>query len=312
MPKPRNIELQVGVFVALAIAVLAITVFVLGDQRSLFSSKTRLYTSFPNINGLVVGAPVRLAGVDVGRVADIRFPEDLSRPEAQLELAVEDRYMPRIRRDSRAFIDSKGLLGDKIINVTPGTPAASPLHDGDELVAGQGSSLEQLAQRVEKTAAAIGDAAETAEGAVSNIASPEVAANIRRITASLAAVLEQVQSGDGLAHALIYERAPARRLAGILVNLEEASDNARSAGKRLDGAVAELAEMGERLNRISAHVEAGQGTLGGLLIDPSVYEDLKTVLGNIDRNVIFKALVRMTIKQGDIERPAKLARPLSP
>jgi phospholipid/cholesterol/gamma-HCH transport system substrate-binding protein len=46
-----------------------------------------------------------------------------------------------------------------------------------------------------------------------------------------------------------------------------------------------------------------------LLVDPSVYEDMKTVLGNIERNLVFKALVRMTIKEDGMQRPAKLARP---
>lgn len=332
MPRRRNITLQVGVLVALAIAVLVMIVFVLGDQRSLFSSKTRLHTSFADINGLVVGAPVRLAGVDVGRVSDVSFGDDLSRAEARLELAIEDRYMPRVRRDSRAFIDSKGLLGDKIINLTVGSPSAGPLQDGDEIKAGQGPSLEQLAQRVDTTAAAIGQAAVAAEGAVSSLASPEITENIRRITAALAAVLEEMQHGQGLAHALIYDRAPARRVSAILGNLESASADARSVGKRLDGVLAaleqgpgtlhsllyghegqalmaDLAELGDRLNRISAQVEAGQGTVGGLLVDPSVYEDMKTVLGNVERNVVFKALVRMTLKEGNIQRPAQVARP---
>jgi phospholipid/cholesterol/gamma-HCH transport system substrate-binding protein len=191
-----------------------------------------------------------------------------------------------------------------------------------------------LAQRVEKTATAIGDAAETAGGAVSSIASPEVTENIRRITGALAALTEEVQHGEGLAHALIYDRAPARRVSAILSNLEDATKDASTVSKRLDRVVgaleqgpgtlhtllygdegaallADLAELGERLNRISAQVEAGQGTIGGLLVDPSVYEDMKTVLGNVERNVIFKALARMTIKNGDIERPAKLAKPLN-
>ena len=55
-----------------------------------------------------------------------------------------------------------------------------------------------------------------------------------------------------------------------------------------------------------ANLEKGRGTVGGLMVDPSVYEDLKTILGNVQRNVLLKALIRFTIKQGDIERPAHL------
>jgi phospholipid/cholesterol/gamma-HCH transport system substrate-binding protein len=68
--------------------------------------------------------------------------------------------------------------------------------------------------------------------------------------------------------------------------------------------VRDLADFSARINRIAAHVERGRGTLGGLVVDPSVYEDMKTVLGNIERNTVLKSLIRMTIKQDGIQRPA--------
>jgi phospholipid/cholesterol/gamma-HCH transport system substrate-binding protein len=80
-------------------------------------------------------------------------------------------------------------------------------------------------------------------------------------------------------------------------------------GKQL---VTDLATLAARLDRISNNVEHGRGTVGGLLVDPSVYEDMKTVLGNIERNVFFKALVRMTIKEDGLKRPAAVARPAAP
>ena len=84
----RNMHLRVGLFVAFALGVLIVTVFVIGQERSLFTPRTTLYTSFRDINGLVEGAAVRLAGVDVGRVTGIAFSEDLARPDARVELAV--------------------------------------------------------------------------------------------------------------------------------------------------------------------------------------------------------------------------------
>jgi len=368
MPK-KTTHVRVGLFVAVALAVLIVTVFVIGQERSMFTSKTRLYTSFTDINGLVEGAPVRLAGVDVGRVKAIAFADDLERPEARVELAIENRYMTRVRRDSRAYIDSKGLLGDKIINLTVGSSSAPRLEDGDFVTPGQGVSLEALAKRVEGTATAIGDAALAAQGAVGNLASPEITENVRRITDALASVLEEVQYGDGIAHQVVYDPVSADQVAAIFANLADASAKARSAAGRFDGALArvergpgtlnalvygeqgaealvewrragagvaeladqlnhgdglapallhdeagrtlvrDLTEFTSRLNRLSRDVERGRGTLGGLMVDPSIYEDMKTVLGNIERNVLFKALIRMTIKEDDIQRPAKQARP---
>lgn len=359
MSKHTRTDLRVGLFVALALGLLIATVFVVGKEGSLFTPKTLLYTSFADVNGLVVGAPVRLAGVDVGRVSAIAFSEELAQPEARVELAIEDRYMARVRSDSRAYIDSKGLLGDKIINLSPGTPAGSALADGDYVQPRPGLSLEALSKQVESTATAIGDAAQEAQGALADLASPEVADNLRRITGSLASILEQVEHGDGLLHRVIYDREYERRAAAVLANLSDMSRSARSAARHGDALLAQLeagggptleewrragagvaqltdalnrgdgvagalirgeegralvrdlGEFAQRINRIAGEVESGRGTLGGLLVDPSVYEELKTVLGNVERNVLFKALIRMTIKEENLARPAKTAAPLS-
>lgn len=243
-------NLKVGVFVAVALLILTLAVFVIGQERSMFTRKTRVYTSFDDINGLVVGAPVRLAGVDVGRVTRISFSEDLTRPEATIELAIEDEFIARVRKDSRAFIDSKGLLGDKLINLSVGSPKEPQLKDGDFVVPKPSLSLEAMARDLEETAASISRAAKTAETALKDLASPEVTDNLRRITGSLAAILESVEKGDSVAHRLVYDEKYAGHVEQILRNLETTSENASSASARVD--------------RVVARVEEGPGTLHAL------------------------------------------------
>jgi len=100
-------------------------------------------------------------------------------------------------------------------------------------------------------------------------------------------VTDHLNNGPGLAHTLLRDPA----------------------GREL---MHDFAEFADRLNRISIDIERGRGTLGALIVDPSVYEDLKKVLGNIERNVLFKALIRMTIKNDGIQRPAMEPEPLDP
>lgn len=347
-------NVRVGVFVIIALLVLTVTVFVIGQERSMFTSKMKVHTSFADINGLVVGAPVRLAGVDVGRVTKIAFSDDLRRPEARIEIAIESEFTPRLRRDSRAFIDSKGLLGDKLINLSVGSPSEPAVKSGDYITPRQGSSFESVAKELEQTAGAVGRAAQSAQGAVDRVATPEVSENVRRITASLASILEEVdrsevmtrleaaighaesasarvdrvlarvEHGPGTLHSLAYGNdapeaiAEWKRAATGITELT----NALNHGDGLVAALAhdesgqlllrDLASFSARLDRIAKGVEHGRGTLGGLVVDPSIYEDMKTVLGNIDRSVAFKALVRMTIKEDGLERPALQARPVAP
>ncbi|HKP59005.1 MAG TPA: MlaD family protein [Polyangiales bacterium] len=362
MPKSRSRQnLRVGIFVAAALAVFAVAIFVIGQERSMFVSKARLHTSFPDINGLVIGAPVRLAGMDIGRVTKLTFASELEFAEARVELAIDESYLPRIRGDSFAYIDSKGLLGDKLINLTVGTPQTPALRDGDYVQPKAGLSFEGLAAQLEGTARAITRTADSATTAVDGLATPELADNLKRITGSLAALLERVEHGDGLAHDLLYDPSlsgrvkvalesastAAKRVDGIVSRVESGPGNLHTLvyddelsralaaferaghgladatdqinrGDGLIGALlrdpqgprllADLSDFSARLDRIAARVERGDGTLGGLVVDPSVYEDMKTVLGNIERNNVLKALIRLTITQDDIQRPALEAR----
>ncbi|MET0390929.1 MAG: MlaD family protein [Polyangiales bacterium] len=365
----RRTALRVGIFVVLGIAVLTFAVLVLGAKGGLFQSKSTLYVDLSNINGLVVGAPVRLAGLDIGRVSKIHFSEDLNRREARVELSVQERYLPRVRGDSRAFIDSKGLLGDKLINITIGSPDQAQLREGDVIPARDGVSMEELAAKVNQAVTSITRVTDQAGTVLEGLAQPETRADMQRVLHSVAGILEGVEHSDGVAHRLIYDRGYADEVDGILretqgglAALRGALEHVRAVTAEVEGgkgtaheliygqrgaaaltdiqqASAELAQLvravrtepgllhtliydersgdmlaqwsdfSERVNRLSQQVEQGHGTLGGLLVDPSIYDDLKSLLGNIERSVLFKALIRYTIKEGDIKRPALMPAP---
>jgi phospholipid/cholesterol/gamma-HCH transport system substrate-binding protein len=358
---------RVGVFLVLGIVVAVVAVFTLGSKGGLFESKTTLYAHFADINGLVPGAPVRLAGLDVGTVRAIRFSEDLSRREASVELAVKNRYMGRVRADSKAFIDSKGLLGDKLVNITIGTAQSRELQDGDTIKTRPSLSIEDLTTKVNQAVASVTHATDEAGEFLEVLADPQVRTDLKSIVHSLAAVGEGVVQNDGVLHRLVYDRKYADQVGGILTETHETiaglrrgvdhvqaiagavqsgdgtlheliygkqgvqavSDLQQAAGElaalmhavrtepglvhsliydeKSGQLVQQWADVSERIDRITSEVEKGRGTIGGLLVDPSVYEDLKTVLGNIERNVLFKALIRFTIKQDGLKRPALMA-----
>lgn len=362
----QQTALRVGLFLAICTAVLAFAIVLLGSKSGLFARKVTLYASFENVNGLVVGAPVRLAGLDVGRVSKIMFPDDLRQREARIELAIQERYFPRLRSDSRAFIDSKGLLGDKLINLTIGSPDQPPLREGDLIPTRSALSIEELAGQVKTAVASITHVSDRAGALLEGLAQPASVADIQRILHSVAGILEGVEHADGVAHRLIYDRTYADEVAGILRETQRSLGALHASlthvehitrevqGGRgalheliygqhgaqtfadLQAAAAELSQLvndvrnkpgllhaliydpasgemlaewtdfSERINRLSKNIERGQGTLGGLLVDPSVYEDLKSLLGNIERNVVFKALVRYTIKEDELKRPASM------
>lgn len=367
MTPERKMALRVGAFLTAGLVVAGAIIFLIGEKRGLFTRQVTLYANFADTGGLVAGAPVRLAGLDVGAVGQIEFSAEVGRKEARVELSIGAHYLDRIRHDSEAFIDSKGLLGDKIVSISLGSAAAAAHQDGDTLRTRAGPSMEDLATKLGDAFTSVTSVSRSADTAIQAFTTEQVRADFARITASTADLLEQVEHGDGLAHRLLYDRAWADEIGatlgearGALTNIESATarvdriltqietgngsgheliygtagkqalDNLRDStatlaavlGEVRDGkgllhsviydeeqarAVHELTQMAVRLNRVAADVEKGRGTIGGLLVDPSVYEDLKTILGNVERNVLLKALIRFTIKEGDIERPAKVA-----
>ena len=127
-----SLQLRVGAFVLAGLLVFAGLVYMLGRSAGLFERQYRLVASFGQIGGLIQGATVRLAGVAVGHVGEIQLPEPGS-AKVRVELLIARRVQDRIRADSLARIETLGLLGDKIIDVTLGSPGAAVLQDGGEL-----------------------------------------------------------------------------------------------------------------------------------------------------------------------------------
>ncbi len=365
----RATRMRVGIFLAVCFLLGGLAVIAIGEKGGLFARKATLFVYFDNVNGLVVGAPVRLGGLDVGTVSEIRFAQQLERQEARVTLSIKATYMARVREDSRAFIDSKGLLGDKIVNITLGSAQAKALPDGATLETKTSPSMEHLATQIEHALTAVTRVTESADTAIRELATEEVRSDIGRIVKSIANILGEIESGEGVAHRIVYDRKYAREVEGILVETRTTVARMRSAIERIDRTVAEiqhgegmmhelvygetgkqtleelrsaaselstvvrevregegllhnlifeeeegrilehLAATADRINRITEDIEKGRGTLGGLVVDPSVYEDLKTILGNVERNVLLKAVMRFTIKEGDIERPAPVPTP---
>jgi phospholipid/cholesterol/gamma-HCH transport system substrate-binding protein len=110
-------KLKIGVFTIIGIVVLFLAIFLIGSQRNLFSSTYTLHGTFKNVGGLMVGNNVRLAGINVGVVSDIDLITDST---AKVEVTLNTKYQKFIKTDARLAIGSDGLIGDKLVNISPG------------------------------------------------------------------------------------------------------------------------------------------------------------------------------------------------
>ena len=256
-------ELKVGIFVVVILFLFGVGIFAIGSHQKYFQRQYTLWASFSNIKGLIVGAPVRLAGLTVGRVNDIRFPSDPKTKTITVELKIKKGVQKRICEDSIASIQTMGLLGDKYVEISLGSPQCGVMEDNAHIKSVEPIDLMEYATKLEETIDAV-----------------------NTILIDVKAISGQIRGGKGLLHAILYDPA-----GGELVNnLAVASDSAGDLMKDLSSTV-------KSVDNIVKKVERGEGSLGGLINDPTVYEDLKVILGGGKQSKTIKGLVRYTIKK---------------
>lgn len=353
-------ETKVGAFVLAGLIATGGVIFLIGEERQLFKDKLTYQVAFTDVQGLRRGSPVRMGGVDIGAVDAVRYGEDAKDAKIYVDISVVEDESRRLRQDSVASIEGKGLLGDKMIVVTVGNPSkpAIPVggripsreaEDMTQMIAKLGSittQVEKVVTNLERTSGSLADEkfhedlkssvnslsgilnsmnrgegyvgrmlndpaeAERISKVVDNLA--DVTAELGRTTQGVNAILARVQNGPGLAHEVIYSEESAKTVSQFggaadelritLKGIREGNGLARSVIYGDDASQATMANlnaMSNDLRQIVADVRAGKGTVGALLVDPSVYEDLKMVLGNVERNRALRALVRYSIKKDE-------------
>jgi phospholipid/cholesterol/gamma-HCH transport system substrate-binding protein len=365
-PQRRTRAIKVGLFLAAGLTMILALLLVVGRSQRPFAAKVHLHTAFRNTAGLIVGAPVRLGGVDVGTVEEIRFAPDLAVKEVSVALAVEAQYLTRIRTDSRAMLTAKGLLGDLTVTITVGNASAPPLADGGFVPSSESQSITEMVDALQGGISDVRSLSQGLRGRLDVILTPELGADVGRLVHALADEAEAVQRGPGLAHALIYDPQLAGAARAVAGDARRGAGDLASAMARLDRiaaavqsggtlhrlvyqddlgpmladaqrATAELAEataairaghgplhalvygregdellrnltaLSRTLKTVGDDTAAGKGTLGALLRDPTIYEDLKVILHDVQRNTLLKALVRFTIEHDGLATDAPAA-----
>lgn len=137
MSRPRALELKVGLLIVVALGLLGALLFVLGDFS--LGKGFRLSVDFEFTGNLHSGAPVKLAGLKVGKVEGIRFlrPEELApkhRAYVRVGLWLEQRVLGRIYEDAEFYVNTKGVLGEQYLEIVPGTAGKRAIAAGEKLV----------------------------------------------------------------------------------------------------------------------------------------------------------------------------------
>ena len=367
-------EKRVGVFVAAGILIMAVGVFLIGENRKFWQRKITYSAIYSNVAGLRPGSPVAMGGVDVGTVSKVKYSDDPKDPHIYVQIEVVREQGERIRKPvydetgkkiirkgTVASIVNKGLLGDKMIDLSlaeAGTPLLDP---ADPIATEEPLDLSTYVAKVD-------DIVQKANGVLSNLqeatgafSDPQFTRDLKGTVGSIHDITDGIAHKDGFAHRMIFDKSDADRIDNILANtqqdtaqlnavlgdLRDVTQHVRGGpgiahaivydgelSKNASGSLAEVHQdleqirkgnglvhalvygdtdsqhlmtnvnaMSDDLRSIVSGVKNGKGTLGALLVDPSVYDDLKALLGNVERNQVLRALVRYSIKQDDQSAP---------
>jgi len=354
-------QLKVGIFVIAALVIMMAGVFLIGNMSGLWSPKADYKTAFKDVAGLKPGAPIRMGGLDIGQVTGVGHGAEATDSRIFVSMSITKKEAARIKADTVAHVVAKGLLGDKMIELTVGSPDAAALDPKQLMASEEPADVLAVANRV---AAEVERSVEKLEPLAQSLGDPKFAADVRGTAQDVHTLLDAVVHGDGTMHRLFFDHQEIDRIDALLASSTRATDHLDATladlqdvtahvrqgpgiahglvydgdmSKDTAGALAEVHKdleairqgnglahallygddpsqhvmanmnaISDDLRAIVAGVRQGKGTLGGLLVDPSIYEDIKSAVGNVERNEVLRALVRYSIKADEQHPPPKV------
>ncbi|MFA6034390.1 MAG: MlaD family protein, partial [Myxococcota bacterium] len=206
MDRERAMQIRVGFFVLMAFVIFLVTVFVLGREKNLFKHHVKLYAYFSGISGLKPSAPVRLAGVDIGTVSAIELPGKPGDKLIRVTLKLNDDVMNHIRADSEASIDSQGLLGDKLINISIGSAESPTIKDGATIKSLDVPDLSKVIDTGREALENIRQITRDLKKTVSGLSTEAVQGDLKDIIHTVSMMTRGVVDGPGLLHDIIFDK----------------------------------------------------------------------------------------------------------
>lgn len=280
-----------------ALTAVAITILILGYSflrgNDVFSSANKFYAIYRSVEGLTVSKPVLVNGFQIGRVSKMQLQGD---GQTIVEFKVDKQY--NVPDNTLAKLESTDLLGGKAIVFELGT-STKYAEDQDTLRADIQGSLAESLQPIQKKAEVLITKVDSALGAINKIMNPRFQANVDRSFASIANSLQTLEGTTKKLDAIVGSQSS--RINSIMANADAASGNLKSSTANLTGIStnfekfsADLASSNIKgtldnankavgdLQATMAKINSTQGSLGLLLNDTKMYDNLNAASGNLN------------------------------
>ncbi len=266
-------KLKVGMVITLALLVLLVAIFFAGGIEKMISPRIDLKVQFQDVRGLRKGAPVWIFGAEVGSVTDIRLDRTLG---AVVTISLKKDVQGFLRKDARASIMTMGLLGDKYIELSTGSPKAESIELQEMIKGAVPVEISEIMETAGISIAKVGDVInrldnlilkiDEGEGTLAKFLSdPSIYDNLNQSVKTLSLTLEEIKTSRGSLKMLVEDPALYQRMVSAVSSIEKLAK-----------------ETNESIKEMTRKVNEGQGTLKKLLEDPSLYDKALAVVSKIE------------------------------
>lgn len=292
-------QVRVGVLIVGGVFLLLYGAYRIGQVLDVFARRYELVTFAPSVLGLREGAPVTLAGQQIGQVKKIEFvpiKQKKGGNNLRIVIALSDKVQDQIRSDSRAYFRTQGLLGDKFVDIEPGTVNAAILQKNDTIMMGKSVDMDmfltQASDMMDQTTSIIGDIRSLTTGMARGngtlgqfLKDDRLYVNMVGSTAALQTTLAGFNNPNGTMGRLMRDPAMYQRMTAAVSKLDSIgglilygngslsklmkSDslyrNLAHATSHADSMMASAAGMLEKMAN-------GNGAIQKLMTDPALYD----------------------------------------
>ena len=243
-----------GIFVFCMLVVFMIFTFTIGSESAWFAQKTSLKAVVPSAQGLKVGAVVEFRGIKVGTVEKIKI---ISNEEVSIDFRINTEFLPFVKTDSKVNINTKGLVGDKMLEIINGDDNGEAASENTVLFAAGTVTMEDVMVKGEKLA-------ETSS----------------RVLLKLDHLLDQINSDN--------------KIEKTIKELSLASAEFRKFSKEIneEKLVQKLSRMSSNVDQMMSRINSGPGTMHSLIYQDSVYNQLDKLLGGAQRNKVLNYFIK--------------------
>ncbi len=257
----QKFKVRLGLFVIGGLALFVLAIFMIGKQKNLFNPVIRLSTNFHNVSGLQVGNNIRFSGINVGAVDKLTIMNDTT---VNVTMLIKEDVGQFIKSDCEVTIGSEGLIGGRLLIISPGSTDAKLAKEGQQLAS------------------------------VEPVETDAIIANLQVTSRQFEDIVVKVNSGRGTLGRLIHDTIIAENLNQTIINLKKSSiglgetmeatqNNISAIMGSLQGISGNTEIFSKQLGETMAQINSGHGTLGRLIQDTIIAENLNQTMINLKK-----------------------------